>query len=169
LSCVQFPLSSLSRAMATIRKKLVFVGDMCGGKTALIIAGSQGTFPEAYIPTVQEVCLGHIVVDGTPVELALWDTAGTEVYHRLRALSYPDTDAVVILYAIDSPDSLENIAEKVSKTRTFFSWGSVFPEFRDRCSGMSVHAVPRMPSKATFASVTSDPAPCGTQVEHHIT
>lgn len=48
------------------------------------------------------------------VELALWDTAGQEDYDRLRPLSYPDTDVILMCFAIDSPDSLENIPEKWS-------------------------------------------------------
>ena len=46
------------------------------------------------------------------VELALWDTAGQEDYDRLRPLSYPDTDVILMCYSIDNPDSLENIYEK---------------------------------------------------------
>ena len=46
------------------------------------------------------------------VELALWDTAGQEDYDRLRPLSYPDTDVILICFSIDSPDSLQNVVEK---------------------------------------------------------
>ena len=46
------------------------------------------------------------------VELALWDTAGQEDYDRLRPLSYPDTDVILMCFSIDSPDSLENIPDK---------------------------------------------------------
>lgn len=42
------------------------------------------------------------------VELALWDTAGQEDYDRLRPLSYPDTDVILMCFSIDSPDSLGN-------------------------------------------------------------
>jgi len=47
--------------------------------------------------------------------LALWDTAGQEDYDRLRPLSYPDSHVILICFSIDSPDSLDNVQEKVSK------------------------------------------------------
>lgn len=46
------------------------------------------------------------------MELALWDTAGQEDYDRLRPLSYPDTNVILMCFSVDSPDSLENIPEK---------------------------------------------------------
>jgi Ras family protein A len=98
--------------MAAIRKKLVIVGDGACGKTCLLIVFSKDNFPEVYVPTVFENYVADIEVDGKCVELALWDTAGQEDYDRLRPLSYPDTDVILMCFAIDSPDSLENIPEK---------------------------------------------------------
>ena len=43
----------------------------------------------------------------------LWDTAGQEDFDRLRTLSYPDSDVVLIAFSVDIPESLENISEKV--------------------------------------------------------
>lgn len=43
------------------------------------------------------------------VELALWDTAGQEDYDRLRPLSYPDTDVILMCFSVDSPDSLGTV------------------------------------------------------------
>jgi len=97
--------------MAAIRK-LVIVGDGACGKTCLLIVFSKDQFPEVYVPTVFENYVADIEVDGRQVELALWDTAGQEDYDRLRPLSYPDTDVILMCFSIDSPDSLENIPEK---------------------------------------------------------
>lgn len=47
------------------------------------------------------------------MELALWDTAGQEDYDRLRPLSYPDTDVILMCFSIDSPDSLGKNIEHV--------------------------------------------------------
>nr|KAF6421109.1 ras-like protein family member A [Molossus molossus] len=92
--------------MAAIRKKLVIVGDGACGKTCLLIVFSKDQFPEVYVPTVFENYVADIEVDGKQVELALWDTAGQEDYDRLRPLSYPDTDVILMCFSIDSPDSL---------------------------------------------------------------
>lgn len=98
--------------MSTFRKKLVVVGDGACGKTCLLIVFSKDDFPTKHIPTVFENYVADIEVNGKQVELSLWDTAGQEDYDRLRPLSYPDTDVVVVCFSIDSPDSLDNISEK---------------------------------------------------------
>ncbi|KAF7637122.1 Ras-like GTP-binding protein Rho1 [Meloidogyne graminicola] len=98
--------------MATIRRKLVIVGDGACGKTCLLIVFSKDDFPEVYVPTVFENYVADIEVDQRQVELALWDTAGQEDYDRLRPLSYPDTNVILMCFSVDSPDSLENITEK---------------------------------------------------------
>jgi len=95
-----------------IRRKLVIVGDGACGKTCLLIVFSKGMFPEVYVPTVFENYVADVEVDGKTVELALWDTAGQEDYDRLRPLSYPDSHVILICFAIDSPDSLDNVQEK---------------------------------------------------------
>jgi GTPase SAR1 family protein len=84
---------------------------------------------------VFENYVADVEVDGKHVELALWDTAGQEDYDRLRPLSYPDSHVILICFAIDSPDSLDNVQEKVCDPRlhpaeiTTNSSGSGFPRF----------------------------------------
>lgn len=112
-------------------KKFVVVGDGGCGKTCLLISFSQGYFPEVrprsdlhlcqadglqkYVPTVFENYITQTTqkATGKAVELALWDTAGQEEYDRLRPLSYPETDLLFVCFAIDCPNSLENIMDKV--------------------------------------------------------
>ena len=55
--------------------------------------------------------------DGKEIELALWDTAGQEEYDRLRPLSYPESDVILIVFSIDFPSSLGNVQDKVSSSR----------------------------------------------------
>lgn len=53
--------------MASIRKKLVIVGDGACGKTCLLIVFSKDQFPEFYVPTVFENYVADIEVDGKQV------------------------------------------------------------------------------------------------------
>jgi len=53
--------------MATLRKKLVIVGDGACGKTCLLIVFSKDQFPEVYVPTVFENYVADIEVDGKQV------------------------------------------------------------------------------------------------------
>ncbi|KAH7718815.1 transforming protein RhoA [Aphelenchoides avenae] len=101
---------------AAIRKKLVIVGDGACGKTCLLMVFRNDYFPDIYLPTVFENSVADIEVNTAhgqqQVELALWDTAGQEDYDRLRPLSYPSTDVVLICFSVNNPDSLGNVPQK---------------------------------------------------------
>ena len=123
-------------AAAAIRKKLVIVGDCAAGKTSVLTAFIRDQFNEIYVPTVFQndfadvnnvadvnniadinnvsniKGVADIVVDGKQVELKLCDTASQEDHDRLRPLSYPDTDVILMCFAIDSPDTFKNIPKK---------------------------------------------------------
>lgn len=66
----------------------------------------------------------QVQFDGKIVELALWDTAGQEEYDRLRPLSYPESDVILIVFSIDFPTSLANVQDKVCLAITTMSRSS---------------------------------------------
>lgn len=100
------------RPKSMLRRKLVVVGDGECGKTCLLVVFSKDEFPQIHVPTVFETYVADIEIDGKLMELALWDTAGQEDYDRLRPLSYPDTDVVLICFSIGNSVSLTNVKEK---------------------------------------------------------
>lgn len=54
-----------------------------------------------------------VLFEGKHIEVALWDTAGQEEYDRLRPLSYPESDVILIVFSVDFPTSLANVQDKV--------------------------------------------------------
>ncbi|KAI9098102.1 P-loop containing nucleoside triphosphate hydrolase protein [Phlyctochytrium arcticum] len=105
--------SAAETALRRSRKKLVIVGDGACGKTSLLMVQSGEPFPEAYVPTIFENYISRVCVSKERMyELSLWDTAGQEDYDRLRPLSYPDTDVVLLAFDVTNRDSFDAIREK---------------------------------------------------------
>lgn len=116
-----------------------------GAHTSTHILGSEAqraAAGQSYIPTVFENYVTQIQFEGKLVELALWDTAGQEEYDRLRPLSYPESDVILIVFSIDFPVSLGNVQDKVCISTTCcdnlhvlnyaFKW---YPEVAHFCEG----------------------------------
>jgi small GTP-binding protein len=66
------------------------------------------------------------MVDGKPVNLQLWDTAGQEDFDRLRPLSYPHTDIFILCFSVTTPVSFENIKSKWSSEIERYAPGTPF-------------------------------------------
>ncbi len=95
------------------------------GKTCLLIVYAENRFPEVHLfglyllsiglilagvhTTVFENYVTQVHFEGKEIELALWDTAGQEEYDRLRPLSYPESNVILIVFSIDFPTSLGNV------------------------------------------------------------
>jgi len=97
---------------SAIRIKLVVVGDGAVGKTSLLISYTTDNFPEGYVPTVFENYTAQMKLNDKPILLHLWDTAGQEDYDRLRPLSYPGADLILLCFSLCHKPSLESVKVK---------------------------------------------------------
>ena len=138
--------------------KLVVVGDGAVGKTSLLVSYTTNAFPEDYIPTVFDNYAANVMVDGKPISLGLWDTAGQEDFDRLRPLSYPQCDVFLVAFAVASRTSFENAKAK---------W---IPEVRHYCPGVPIVLVgtkvdlrkPGQPGSVSFEEGLELARRCGT-------
>jgi len=81
--------------------KCVLLGDDRVGKTSL------GT--ETHIPYVHDWWTSCVMVDDKPVNLEIWNTAGSAEYDKLRYLYY---DVFVLSFCPTMPDSFHHVKEK---------------------------------------------------------
>ncbi|XP_059048612.1 ras-related C3 botulinum toxin substrate 1-like, partial [Achroia grisella] len=91
---------------------LKFVLFSCVAKTALIQTFVEQAYSPEPVPTVSDVYYAEVNTYGVPYTLGLLDTSGSEDYDRLRALSYPYTDAFLICFAINNIYSFESVYSK---------------------------------------------------------
>jgi len=104
----------------------MIVGNTSIGKTCLLLSYTQNAFPSEYVPTVFDNYTANALVDGQPVNLGLWDTAGSNEYDQLRPLSYPGTDVFLICFSLEDKDTLNCVKTK---------WT---PEIRENAPGIPV-------------------------------
>ncbi|THH32221.1 hypothetical protein EUX98_g1973 [Antrodiella citrinella] len=117
----------MSSSQNPIRRKLVIVGD-----------------------AIFENYVAEIRLDGKPVQLALWDTAGQEEYERLRPMSYSKSHVILIAFGIDTPDSLENVTVKwMEEVRSIC--GPTIPVILVGCKS-DLRPPPNAPNAANYVS-----------------
>lgn len=98
--------------MATINKKLVVNKNSNVGKTSLIKTHTEGEFPSSIIGEVVERKHTNILIDGNNVELDIFDTNEDFGYDRIRPLSYPNTDVVMICFDLSNKGSFDRVFER---------------------------------------------------------
>ncbi|KAM0749296.1 P-loop containing nucleoside triphosphate hydrolase protein [Meredithblackwellia eburnea MCA 4105] len=112
----------MANAPKQLRRKLVCVGDMISGKTALLTTLIENGYPDRpYLAMVNHCREFTIDQKGTIVDLALWDTADLTDFDRLLPLSYSDTHVALLCFSVGIPETLDNILTK---------WA---PQVREHC------------------------------------
>ncbi|XP_062182286.1 rac-like GTP-binding protein 3 [Phragmites australis] len=92
----------------------------------MLISCTSNKFPTDYLPTVFDNFSANVVIDGTTVNLGLWDTAGHEDYNRLRPLSYRGANVFVLAFSLVSRASYESIMKKVLECTILISYLTLF-------------------------------------------
>jgi len=92
--------------------KLVVVGDSRVGKTCQVLHYITSHFPQEYVPTAFDKYNININIDGKTCGLEIFDNSGSDDYSRVRPLSYGGVEVLLVVFAVDSPDSFDNVHHK---------------------------------------------------------
>ena len=96
--------------MSIYNFKVSVVGDKAVGKTSLIDRYVNEKFEENYIATMGvSITLQDLKVDGTSVQLMLWDIGGSEKWDRVRGMFYRGSNAVILVYDVTRPSTFLNL------------------------------------------------------------
>mmetsp|Transcript_29 Transcript_29/g.81 ORF Transcript_29/g.81 Transcript_29/m.81 type:complete len:223 (-) Transcript_29:167-835(-) len=98
--------------------KIVIVGDMMVGKTAVIGRYVYGVFNDSYQSTIGiDFLAKSIKYEGRNVRLQLWDTAGQERFRSLIPSYLRDASAVIVMYDITSRESFNSTSKWITDVR----------------------------------------------------
>ena len=99
--------------------KICSSGSYQVGKTSLIRRYAEGAFASNYMPTIGvDITSKVITVNNQEVKLILHDTAGQEVFGKLRRFYYEGSVGCLIVYDITRRESFESLEYWVNDYRS---------------------------------------------------
>jgi small GTP-binding protein len=102
------------RPPGTLPCRVVTVGDASVGKTSIVSQLVEHTFRVDEPPTIgtnfREFSRR---VQGTRIELQIWDTAGLEKFRSLTPIYFRNAQAAVAVFAMDDGKSFENLKSQI--------------------------------------------------------
>lgn len=90
--------------------KVIVFGDAGVGKSALSIRYVSKEFSSTYDPTIEDNYETDIEVDGCPLKVELIDTAGNDVFRRMRDQYVKSGDGFLLIYSITDHSSSHSVA-----------------------------------------------------------
>ena len=90
--------------------KIIVVGDQSVGKSSLTIKAIKNYFEDFYSPTIGFEFLTYVTkIEDKNIKLQIWDTCGQEAYRALISSFYKNSSLAILVYAIDSIESFNNL------------------------------------------------------------
>ena len=99
--------------------KIIVIGDSGEGKSWITNRATTNLFEDTYNATVGfEFLSFNVKIDEKVIKLQIWDTCGQELYRSLITNFYRNSSLAIIVYAINSKDSFEDIEMWLRELRT---------------------------------------------------
>ncbi|XP_003743914.1 cdc42 homolog [Galendromus occidentalis] len=106
--------------------KTVVVGNSTVGKTCLLLAYTLSHFPIDVPQTNFDNYSVSLEFEGREVSMALFDSAGQEMFDRLRSLSYPSTNVFLVCFSVACRKSFNDVKAKWVPEIQHYSPGTPF-------------------------------------------
>ena len=95
---------------------LMLLGDGQVGKTSLILRLTGNEFNDSQLTTVgKESYIYQVNLHGYQLKMKIWDTAGQERFKSMSVQVIKNSDAVILVYAIDERNSFIALDQWLSK------------------------------------------------------
>ena len=136
-------------------KKLVFIGDSGVGKTCIISRFTQGIF-ENNVNSTRGASYSNKIIDvnGTPLSLDIWDTAGQETYKSLTKYFYKGAKMALLVYDITRKESFDNIKSFwYDQIKEFGDEGVILGIVGNKCDMYDEEAVPEQEAREYAKSI----------------
>ena len=99
--------------------KIIVIGDSGVGKSCLTMKATKNYFENYYSPTVGfEFFTFNVKINDKFIRLQIWDTCGQEIYRSLITGFYRNSSLAILVYAIDSKPSFDNMESWLNDTKT---------------------------------------------------
>ena len=95
---------------------LMLLGDGQVGKTSLILRLTGNEFNDSQLTTVgKESYIQQVNLHGYELKMKIWDTAGQERFKSMSVQVIKNSDAVILVYAIDNRNSFNALDQWLNK------------------------------------------------------
>ena len=95
---------------------LMLLGDGQVGKTSLILRLTGNEFNDSQLTTVgKESYIQQVTLHGYELKMKIWDTAGQERFKSMSVQVIKNSDAVILVYAINDINSFKALDQWLSK------------------------------------------------------
>ena len=95
---------------------LMLLGDGQVGKTSLILRLTGNEFNDSQLTTVgKESYIQQVNLHGYDLKMKIWDTAGQERFKSMSVQVIKNSDAVILVYAIDDRDTFNALDQWLNK------------------------------------------------------
>ena len=90
--------------------KFIIVGNMSVGKSCLLMQFTDGLFKESHEATIGVDFGSQIIpIEGVPIKIQIWDTAGQEDFRAITRAYYREACAALLVYDVTSRQSFTEI------------------------------------------------------------